>query len=80
MHEHPDSVAIFLTDGKAKFTYPNGKTEEISWKAGQTLWLPVGKHLPENLSDKAFDLIQVELKGKEAKTEKKETNVFGLWL
>jgi quercetin dioxygenase-like cupin family protein len=71
MHEHPASVAVFLTDGKVKFTYPDGKTEEISWKAGQTLWLPAVKHLGENLSDKPFELLQIELKVKEAKTEKK---------
>jgi quercetin dioxygenase-like cupin family protein len=71
MHEHPASVAVFLTDGKAKFTYPDGKTEEISWKAGQTLLLPAVKHQPENLTGKSFELIQVELKVKEAKTEKK---------
>ena len=71
MHEHPASVAVFLTDGKVKFTYPDGKTEEISWKAGQTLWLPAVKHLPENLTDKPFELIQVELKLEEAMTEKK---------
>jgi quercetin dioxygenase-like cupin family protein len=71
MHEHPASMAIFLTDGKGKFTYPDGKTEEISWKAGQALWLPAIKHLGENLTDKPFELIQVELKVKEAKTEEK---------
>ena len=26
MHEHPDAMAIFLTDGKAKFTLPDGTT------------------------------------------------------
>ena len=68
MHEHPASVAVFLTDGQAKFTLPNGKTEEQSWKAGQTLLLPAGKHLPESMSDKSFELLLVELKGKPAKT------------
>jgi len=71
MHEHPASVVVFLTDGKVKFTYPDGKTEEISWKAGQTLWLPPVKHLAENLSDKPFELLQIELKVKEAKAKKK---------
>ena len=71
MHEHPASVAVFLTDGKGKFTYPDGKTEETSWKAGQTLWGPAVKHQPENLTDKPFELIQMELKVKETKTEKK---------
>ncbi|MDZ7291746.1 MAG: cupin domain-containing protein [candidate division KSB1 bacterium] len=71
MHEHPAGVVVFLTDGTGKFTYPDGKTEEIGWKAGQVLSLPAVKHLPENLTDKPLELIQVELKVKEAKTEKK---------
>ena len=50
MHGHPTSVAVFLTDGQVQFTLPNGKTEERTWKAGQTMWLPAGKHLPENVS------------------------------
>ena len=73
MHSHPASVAIFLTDGQAKFTLPNGKTEERSWKAGQTMWLPAGKHLPENVGDKAMELILVELKTKPTKTTPPKT-------
>src|SRR3990172_4788469 len=46
MHEHPDSVAIFLTDQYVKFTSPDGKSEEMRTKAGDTRWLPRGKHLP----------------------------------
>jgi quercetin dioxygenase-like cupin family protein len=71
MHAHPASVAVFLTGGKGQFTYPDGKTEEISWKAGQTIWLPAIKHQPDNLTDKPFELIQIELKVKETMTEKK---------
>ncbi len=62
MHEHPDAVAVFLTDEKGKFTLPDGKTIETSQKAGSTLWTPAGKHLPENTGKKAFELILVELK------------------
>ena len=64
MHSHPDSVAVFLTDSKGKFTFPGGKTENIERKAGDTLYTPAGVHLPENTGDAAFDLILVELKGK----------------
>lgn len=71
MHEHPASLAVFLTGGKGQFTYPDGKTEEISWKAGQTIWLPATKHQPENLTDKPFELIQIEFKVKKAMTGKK---------
>ncbi|MGH7512933.1 MAG: cupin domain-containing protein [Gemmatimonadales bacterium] len=66
MHEHPSSVAIFLTDGKVKFTTPDGKTAEQAVKAGQTMYTPAGKHLPENAGAKPFELILVELKGKPA--------------
>lgn len=62
MHSHPDAVAIFQTDGRVKFTYPNGKTEETEMKAGQTLFTPAATHLPENLSDGDMELILVELK------------------
>ncbi len=66
MHEHPNAVAVFLTDGKSKFTTPDGKTTENSVTAGQTIWTPGGKHLPEDVGTKPFELILVELKGKAA--------------
>jgi hypothetical protein len=69
MHEHPAGVAVFLTAVHAKFTYPDGKAEEMNWEAGTTGWTPAGKHLPESLSDKPFELFLVELKVKEAMTE-----------
>ncbi len=62
MHEHPAGVAVFLTGGKGKFTFADGKVQNIEWDAGQTIWLEATKHLPENLSDQPFELIQVEMK------------------
>ena len=62
MHSHPDLVAIFQTDGRVKFTYPGGKTEERDMKAGTTLFTPAVKHLPENLTDGDMEIILVELK------------------
>ena len=35
MHGHPATVAVFLTEGRARFTFPDGKTEERSWTAGR---------------------------------------------
>ena len=66
MHEHPNAVAVFLTDGNVKFTLPDGKTQQDAVKAGTSRFTPAGKHLPENLSDKPFELVLVELKGKPA--------------
>ena len=66
MHEHPANVAVFLTDGQVKFTQPDGKSQEVPGKAGTTAWGAGEKHLPENVGDKPFELILVELKGRPA--------------
>jgi quercetin dioxygenase-like cupin family protein len=62
MHEHPAGVAVFLVDGKAKFTLPDGSTQDQPMKAGSTQWTDAGKHLPENVGTKAFELVLVEIK------------------
>ncbi len=66
MHEHPANVAVFLTDGQARFTLPDGKAQDAPVKAGTVQWDGGGKHLPENTGDKPFELILVELKSKAA--------------
>lgn len=67
MHGHPANVAVFLTDARARFTLPDGTTQEINSKAGSTEWDPGGKHLPQSTGDKPFELILVELKGNPGK-------------
>ena len=66
MHHHPASVAVFLADGQARFTTPDGKTQDVPVKAGSVQWAEAGKHLPENVGDKPFELILIELKTKAA--------------
>jgi uncharacterized RmlC-like cupin family protein len=62
MHWHPASLAIMLNDNHARFTFPDGKSEEMRAKPGETQWIPAGQHLPENLSDRSLEVILVELK------------------
>ena len=62
MHGHPNAVAVFLEDARARFTYPNGKTEDFEMKAGQAMWFPAVEHLPENKADKPIHLLFIELK------------------
>jgi len=70
MHSHPAGVAVFLTDSTGKFTFPDGKTENTKWKAGDAMYTPAVTHLPENTGDKPFELVLVELKGKSAAAAK----------
>ena len=62
MHSHPQSVAVVLTDANIRMTYPDGKTEDMQLRPGAVLAMPGVEHLPENLSDRSFEVIQVELK------------------
>jgi quercetin dioxygenase-like cupin family protein len=69
MHSHPASAAVFLTDGKGQFTFPDGKTQAFNAKAGDAQYEAAVTHLPENTSDTAMDLIVVELKTHAAKSK-----------
>jgi quercetin dioxygenase-like cupin family protein len=62
MHQHADSVAVYLTDGHLRITLPDGRTGEPHVKAGQSMWHPAGAHLIENLGDARFELVLTELK------------------
>jgi len=62
MHSHPDSVAVFLENQKAKMTHRDGKSEEMSGKKGEAVFTPAGAHLPENIGSGPIDVILVELK------------------
>ena len=64
MHRHPNAVAIFMADVNGKFTFPDGKTQEMSRKAGEVMWTPAVVHQPENTGTAPFEVILVELKSK----------------
>lgn len=61
-HEHPNGVAILLTDSNSKFTVAGGQTREAVRKAGEVVWAAAERHSIENLSNKESEVILVELK------------------
>ena len=63
MHYHPAATAVFLTDQDVRFTFPDGTSEQAPPAgAGEAVWTPAGKHLPENVGDEPLELILVEVK------------------
>jgi quercetin dioxygenase-like cupin family protein len=64
MHSHPAGMVIFLSDANGKFTYPDGKTENRDFKKGFFSWVPATTHQGENVGEKPFELIQIEMKKK----------------
>ena len=61
MHEHPDLVAIALTDAHVRFTLGNGETRELEIPAGAAMFDPAAWHSTEVLSGESR-VILVELR------------------
>jgi beta-alanine degradation protein BauB len=62
VHSHAASVLYYLTDGKLKITYPDGRTEDRTVKAGTSLWSEAVKHAVENVGANEFHEVHIELK------------------
>jgi len=62
MHEHPPVVAVFLSEARFRFTFPDGRSEERTGKLGDTIIMPAEHHLPENIGDNRADVVVIELK------------------
>jgi quercetin dioxygenase-like cupin family protein len=64
MHEHPlNRVTVYLTDQSFRVTTKDGKTEAVQHKAGEAAWGTPLTHKEENVSDKAFEAVLIEIKG-----------------
>jgi len=62
MHSHPASTLYYLTDGKLKITYPDGRIEERTVKAGTAVWSDAVTHAVENVGTNDFHEVHTELK------------------
>jgi hypothetical protein len=63
MHEHTTNrVTVFLTDQNILATTPDGKSQTAVHKAGDAIWSTPTTHKEENLNDKPFEVIAVEIK------------------
>lgn len=63
MHEHPGNrVTVFVTDAHLRVTDSAGGASELKAESGTVRWAGAGRHREENLSDKPFEVIAVELK------------------
>ena len=65
MHQHPATAAVVvnITAQDQMQVHADGSRKESHYKVGQIRWgLPESAHADENLSDKRFELIRVEIK------------------
>ena len=73
MHSHPASVLYYLTDGRLKITYPDGRVEERTIKAGTAVWSDSVTHAAQNLGTSEFHEIHTELKPPRRRVESAKT-------
>jgi hypothetical protein len=68
MHERGPGLALYATEYHLRATIQDGMTREYYGKSGQVIWTEPKKLAVENLADKPFEEIFVELKGRRAVT------------
>lgn len=63
MHHHPvGSVVILLTDQNLRQTGADGKVEDAHHKAGALFWAEPVTHMGQNMSDKPYEYVRVDIK------------------
>jgi quercetin dioxygenase-like cupin family protein len=63
MHSHPANIVVMLSECDFAFYRPKGGKQDILGHVGQVLCVEEPyEHAPENLGDKVFEAICVELK------------------
>ena len=62
MHQHPAAVVVYLTDYHQRITGAEGKSQEITRKAGDVSYTDAVKHSEENLADQPLEAVVIELK------------------
>jgi hypothetical protein len=67
----PNTFLYALTDGSIVFTPPGRKGYELTFKAGEALWLPSQETATSNEGDKEVRALLVEIKGRAPAAGKK---------
>jgi len=62
MHSHPDTLIVPLADAKARFTMPDGKTQDVVLTKEVASYNPAFTHSPANVGTNKVDIILVEFK------------------
>ena len=62
MHGHPDHVVYVLADYTLDLMLPDGSSQEVPLKAGQSLWIGAGPHAAKNIGTTEGHALVIELK------------------
>jgi quercetin dioxygenase-like cupin family protein len=62
MHSHPANVVYVIEGAKMRITTPDGKSTEVQFKSGDTIWREPVTHAAENIGTTRLHAIIFELK------------------
>jgi hypothetical protein len=61
-HDDRAGVLVCLTGCRLRFTAPDGHTQDLELKAGETRWLPAERRITRNIASEALEMLYVESK------------------
>ena len=61
-HDDRAGVLVCIAGCRIRFTTPDGKSQDVELKAGETRWLPDARRVARNLSDAPVELLYIETK------------------
>ena len=62
MHSHPDYLVYSMGPAKVKFTGTDGKTRDVTMKAGECRWIKGETHAAENTGKTDIHVLNIEFK------------------
>jgi quercetin dioxygenase-like cupin family protein len=63
LHHHPRSIVYVMAGGKVRNHAADGKTNDVTYTAGDTLYREPVTHWAENVGTTTIRMIVIELKG-----------------
>jgi|GEM_PF-3055233 len=62
LHDDRAGVLVCIAGCRIRFTMPDGKTQDVELKAGETRWLPDARRVTRNLADGPVEMLYIESK------------------
>jgi hypothetical protein len=81
LHEHTvNRVMIYLDPGTDRITHEDGRVEDLKFSANEIRWSPAGgKHTSENIGERPFRIVEVELKNEGGPFQPPALDTVKLW-
>ena len=61
-HDGRSGVLVCIAVCRIRFTQPDGNTQDVELKAGETRWMPDGRRATRNLASRKVELLYIESK------------------